>query len=64
MEQTVLILLLVAAIVWAALAWRHYRRRNERVQMKEQVQTWENEGGNVPEVPTVTPHPQPGNRRG
>jgi hypothetical protein len=39
----------------ARLALRMSRRRGSRQELTEQVQTWEEEGGNVPDVPTVTP---------
>lgn len=32
------------------------RRHGERWHLKEQVQTWEDEGGNVPDVQTVSPN--------
>lgn len=37
------------------LALRTSRRRGARQELTEQVQTWEEEGGNVPDVPTVNP---------
>ncbi len=33
------------------------RQRRARAQVKDQVQTWENEGGNVPEVATALSTP-------
>lgn len=51
----------VAGIAWYVL--RSARRRSDRSELKEQVQAWEDEGGNVPEVPTVSPRvPPPGGR--
>ena len=47
----------VAAIAW--YAWSRTRRHTARKELKEQVQTWEDEGGNVPEVPTVSPRIEP-----
>ena len=51
-----------AVIAWAVL--RRSQRKSARRELREQVQTWEDEGGNVPDVPTVTPRPQPRNGRG
>lgn len=51
---------LLAALAIVAVAWytaRRARMRGEKRVLKEQVQTWEEEGGNIPEVPTVNPHP-------
>ncbi|HEX7811392.1 MAG TPA: hypothetical protein VF460_05745 [Burkholderiales bacterium] len=51
---------LLAALAVIAIAWYLARRARARVEkqvLKEQVQTWEDEGGNVPEVPTVSPRP-------
>ena len=31
------------------------RRRNDHLALKSQVLKWEDEGGNVPQVPTVSP---------
>ena len=31
------------------------RRRNEKQALKTEVHKWEDEGGNVPQVPTVSP---------
>ena len=45
------------AITWLMLG--DARRRRDKRQLKAQVQTWEDEGGNVPDVRTVSP-----NRRG
>jgi hypothetical protein len=42
---------------------RIVRKREDRHQLKQQVQTWEDEGGNVPEVPTVSPQVPPSTRR-
>ena len=59
-------LVAVAAIVIAAIGWYVFsrgRRHNDRRELKEQVQAWEDEGGNVPEVPTVSPRAPPPNRR-
>jgi hypothetical protein len=52
----------VALIAWNALRAR--RRGKDRRELKEQVQTWEDEGGNVPEVPTVGPAPGASKRNG
>ncbi|MEO8004120.1 MAG: hypothetical protein ABI771_04390 [Betaproteobacteria bacterium] len=40
-----------------ALSEARSRRRGARVQAKDQVQTWENEGGNVPDVAPVRATP-------
>jgi hypothetical protein len=45
------------ALTTNALSEARNRRRGARAQVKDQVQTWENEGGNVPEVATVRPTP-------
>jgi len=47
--------LAIIAVAWY-LAWRS-RLQGEKQALKEQVQTWEDEGGNVPDVPTVNPRP-------
>jgi two-component system, NtrC family, response regulator HydG len=39
----------------ARLALRSSCRRGAKQELTEQVHTWEEEGGNVPDVPTVTP---------
>jgi hypothetical protein len=57
MEATTGIAILGVAAV-ALIAWnilRSKRRHVDRRELKEQVQAWEDEGGNVPEVPTVSP---------
>jgi hypothetical protein len=45
------------ALTSSALLEARNRRRGGRAQVKDQVQTWENEGGNVPDVATVRPVP-------
>ena len=42
------------AITWLMLG--DARRRRDTRQLKAQVQTWEAEGGNVPDVHTVSPN--------
>lgn len=42
----------VAAIVVAWALLRKAHRRGEKRELRSQVQTWEDEGGNVPDVPT------------
>jgi hypothetical protein len=64
--ETLWVLLLLGlagvAIVWA---WsRQGRSKGEKRELKELVQTWEDEGGNVPDVPTPTGDRQAGSRRG
>lgn len=51
----------VAIAAWYVHARSH--RSVEKQVLKEQVQTWEDEGGNVPDVPTVSPRPD-SSRRG
>lgn len=49
---------LPAGLVGIAIAWYLLRKshaRGEKRVLKEQVQAWEDEGGNVPDVPTVRP---------
>jgi len=51
-----LLILGFAAVATAAFAWLRARRlRNEKRVLKEEIKTWEGEGGNVPEIPTVSP---------
>jgi hypothetical protein len=45
------------ALTSNALSEARNRRRRARAQVKDQVQTWENEGGNVPEVAAVRSTP-------
>ena len=47
--------LAIIAVAWYAA--RLSRVRVEKQVLKEQVQTWEDEGGNVPEVPAVGTRP-------
>ena len=52
----------LAAIAFIAIAWyaaRQSRVLGDKQMLKEQVQTWEDEGGNVPEVPAVGTRPDP-----
>jgi hypothetical protein len=52
-------LALAAGVVCAAAAafalLRARRRRNESQILKTEIRKWEDEGGNVPQVPTVSP---------
>ena len=51
-------ILLLAGFAGIALTWftlRESRRHDARRELTEQVQTWEDEGGSVPDVPTVSP---------
>lgn len=57
-SRLTLVLGLVALGV-ACLAGREMRVRRDKRQLKEQVQTWEDEGGNVPDVPTASPRIEP-----
>lgn len=45
------------ALTSNAISETRRRRRGTRAQLKGQVQAWENEGGNVPEVATVQSSP-------
>jgi hypothetical protein len=52
-------LALLAGLAGFAMTWfllGDARRRGDRWQLKDQVHTWEDEGGNVPDVLTVSPH--------
>ena len=56
MQPIWIILLLgscAVAVVWFVL--RQSRKTSEKRELREQVQTWEDEGGNVPDVPPVRP---------
>ncbi|HYJ18557.1 MAG TPA: hypothetical protein VEW72_05240 [Burkholderiales bacterium] len=64
MKEIVLFLLAAAAIL--VMAWylaRRSRYRGEKRVLREQVQTWEDEGGNVPDVPTVGPRTPQGKEK-
>jgi hypothetical protein len=54
-------MLIVAAAAAAAMAamFNDRNRREERKALKSQVGKWEDEGGNVPQVPTPSPAPVP-----
>ncbi len=56
MSRSILILGLgiVAGVILATTA-RDRRRHKGRRELKEDVERWEDEGGNVPEVATVSP---------
>jgi hypothetical protein len=54
MQKSWLALLAGFAIAWFMLG--ESRKRGDRGQLKDQVHTWEDEGGNVPDVQTVGPH--------
>jgi hypothetical protein len=54
MHKSWLVLLAGFAITWFMLG--ESRRRGDRGQLKQQVHTWEDEGGNVPDVQTVGPN--------
>ena len=45
------------ALTSNAVSEARNRRRGARAQGKDQIQTWENEGGNVPDVATVRATP-------
>jgi hypothetical protein len=51
-------LVLMAGFAGFAATWfmrGDARKHGDRLQLKEQVQAWEDEGGNVPDVQTVSP---------
>jgi len=53
---------LAAAVAAAATAYgllRARRQRNENQALKAEIRKWEDEGGNVPQVPTVSPVVKP-----
>jgi hypothetical protein len=49
--------LLIAAAGAGALAYilRERRRRGEKQELKSDIRKWEDEGGQVPQVPPVSP---------
>jgi hypothetical protein len=52
-------LALLAGVAGFAITWfmlGDARMRGDRSQLKDQVHTWEDEGGNVPDVQTVSPN--------
>jgi LPXTG-motif cell wall-anchored protein len=54
--QTSWLLLAIGAIALAiGFLLRARRRRNENQVLKADIRKWEEEGGNVPQVPTVSP---------
>ncbi len=59
MRKTLLVALagIAGFAVSAALVERARARSGERRSTKDDVLVWENEGGNVPDVPTVRPRP-------
>jgi hypothetical protein len=55
----------LAGLAGIGLGWivlNKARRKSDKPDLREQVQTWEDEGGSVPDVPTVTPRVHPGAR--
>jgi hypothetical protein len=48
-----------AAAVAAYCLLRARRQRNEKQTLKTEIKKWEDEGGNVPQVPTVSPVVKP-----
>ena len=56
-------LALAVGVVCAAAAafalLRARRQRNENQTLKAEIKKWEDEGGNVPQVPTVSPIVKP-----
>jgi hypothetical protein len=50
-------LLLVGLVGFAIVRFtqRESHRRGAKGELMKQIQTWEDEGGNVPNVPTVSP---------
>jgi len=52
------VVLAAGACAAAAAAYgllRARRQRNEKQTLKTEIRKWEDEGGNVPQVPTVSP---------
>jgi hypothetical protein len=46
-----------AAAIANMIASELRRRKNKQDNLKTDVRTWEDEGGNIPAAPTVSPHP-------
>ena len=60
-EGFLLVVLGAAVAVAAAYAYLRATRHHEETRaLKSDIRAWENEGGNVPQVPTPGPAPQPG----
>ena len=55
METSWLVLVIGAMVLAIGLLLRERRRRNEHQLLKADIRKWEDEGGAVPEVPTVSP---------
>jgi hypothetical protein len=55
METGGQVLVFGAIVLAIGLLLRERRRRNERQLLKADIRNWEDEGGAVPEVPTVSP---------
>jgi hypothetical protein len=58
MEPTIWVVLAAGVGAAAAAAYgllRARRQRNEKQTLKTEIRKWEDEGGNVPQVPTVSP---------
>ena len=53
--RTSLLMLSIGAGAAAVGYLRARRRSNERQTLKAEIKKWEDEGGNVPQVPTVSP---------
>ena len=54
----------VGAAAAAYILLRVRRQRNEHLTLKSEIRKWEDEGGNVPDVPTVSPAPRADERAG
>lgn len=61
MDSTWLVLAAGAAVAAVAAfgLLRARRERNENQTLKSEIRKWEDEGGNVPQVPTVSPVAKP-----
>lgn len=46
-----------AAAIANTIASKLRRRKDKQDNLKTDVRTWEDEGGNIPAVPVVSPHP-------
>lgn len=62
-DWLMLILCAAAAADVAFTFLRARRLRNEKQLLKAEITKWEDEGGNVPQVPTVSPAAKPESSR-
>lgn len=54
MMTALLLSILAAGAVFYGIVYER-RLRNDRLSLTTELRKWENEGGNVPQVPTVSP---------